>query len=345
MAEVRDGVDRRLRRPVAIKTLLPHLASRPDLRARFEAEARSAARLSHPNAVGVFDVGEDDGRPFIIMERLPGETLADRIQVGNVDTVWLRSMAIDVLDALAAAHDAGIVHRDVKPGNILIAADGRAKIADFGIAKSLDAAGDTTASGQLLGTPAYLAPERLNGAPASPRADIYSLGVVLYEALAGEKPFTGETPVLVARAVGQGQHRPLADIRPDLDGALVVSVERAMRTDPEARFASARDMQTALGPVTPRDATAVLTLPPSPAGRPDRPSTSTRRAVAVAAAVGAFVLLTLGAIGAFSSQGSERGSVTPTTAAPVATTSPPSTAAPVAQVPPTVRKHRGHGKD
>ena len=250
MSDVHAGFDRRLERPVAIKTLHAHMAARPDIRTRFELEARAAARLSHPNAVAVFDVGEDDGMPYIVMERLPGETLADRIAAGPVDPGWLRRAAGDVLGALAAAHASGIVHRDVKPGNILIGTDGCAKIADFGIAKSMqDATGglDVTATGQLIGTPAYLAPERLEGAPATPESDIYSLGVVLYEALAGAKPFAGETPIATARAIAAGDHAPLSRRCPALDPRLTGAVERAMAREPARRFASAAAMADALG--------------------------------------------------------------------------------------------------
>ncbi|HWC12642.1 MAG TPA: serine/threonine-protein kinase, partial [Acidimicrobiales bacterium] len=253
MAEVRAGTDRRLGRPVAIKFLLPEMAARADIRTRFEAEARAAASLSHPNAVAVFDTGEHDGAAYIVMERLPGETLADRMgarppDAGGADVDAVRTLATEVLGALGAAHAAGRVHRDGKPANILGAADGRAKVADFGIAKSVQdtPAGDLTLTGQLLGTPAYLAPERLDGAPASPQADIWSLGVVLYELLAGVRPFVADTPLGIARAAAAGAHRPLAEARPDLDPALVAAVERAIDPDPSARFASAPEMAAAL---------------------------------------------------------------------------------------------------
>ncbi|HEX2192616.1 MAG TPA: serine/threonine-protein kinase [Acidimicrobiales bacterium] len=251
MAEVRAGTDRRLGRPVAIKFLLPEMAARPDIRTRFEAEARAAASLSHPNAVAVFDTGEHDGAPYIVMERLPGETLADRMAARPgpaQDIEAVRTLAAEVLGALGAAHATGLVHRDVKPANILVAADGRAKVADFGIAKSVQdtPTGDLTVTGQLLGTPAYLAPERLDGAPASPRADIWSLGVVLYELLAGTRPFVAETPLGMARAAAAGEHTPLGELRPDVDPLLVAAVERAIDPDPSARFASGAEMAAAL---------------------------------------------------------------------------------------------------
>jgi len=254
MAEVRAGTDLRLQRPVAVKFLLPEMAARDDIRRRFEAEARAAASFSDPHAVAVFDTGEHEGQPYIVMERLPGETLGDRIRAGPVDPTWLRQVAREVLGALAAAHAVGLVHRDVKPGNILVTADGRAKIADFGIAKSLEGGGsegeagslDLTGTGQLLGTPAYLPPERLDGGPATARSDLYSLGVVLYEALTGRSPFPGDTPLATARAIVAGQYRPLHEVRPGLDPALVATVERAMATDPARRFDSAPAMSIAL---------------------------------------------------------------------------------------------------
>jgi len=248
MADVYDAVDDRLGRPVAVKVLRPEMAAQPDVRRRFEAEARAAARLSHPNAVAVFDTGVDETAPWLVMERLPGETLADRIRGdGPLDPEWVRRMAGDVLGALGAAHAAGLVHRDVKPGNILIGADGCAKIADFGIAKSLDVvADDHTVSGQLVGTPAYLAPERIDGEPATVRSDLYALGVVLYEALGGLRPFEGTTPMSIAYAV---QHAPvpaLDELRPDLPRPLVDAVMRAMARDPRDRFGSAAEMARAL---------------------------------------------------------------------------------------------------
>ena len=258
MAEVCAGTDLRLQRPVAVKFLLPEMAARDDIRRRFEAEARSAASLSNPHAVAVFDTGEHDGLPYIVMERLPGETLADRIAQGPVDPEWLRGVAREVLGALAAAHAAGLVHRDVKPGNILLTADGHAKIADFGIAKSVEGAGgDLTGTGQLLGTPAYLAPERLDGAPATPKSDLHSLGVVMYEALAGRCPFPGDTPLATARAVAAGDYVPLAEVCPGLDPDLVATVERAMATDPDRRFDTATAMAAALAPAVAGEPTLV----------------------------------------------------------------------------------------
>jgi len=254
MAEVKAGTDLRLQRPVAVKFLLPEMAARDDIRRRFEAEARAAASFSDPHTVAVFDTGEHEGLPYIVMERLPGETLADRIAGGPVDPAWLRRVSGEVLGALEAAHAVGLVHRDVKPSNILITADGHAKIADFGIAKSLegsDGARDLTGTGQLLGTPSYLPPERLDGAPATAKSDLYSMGVVLYEALSGRTPFPADTPLATARAIVAGQYEPLGQVRPGLDPSLVAAVEKAMATDPARRFPTATAMAAALAPLAP----------------------------------------------------------------------------------------------
>jgi hypothetical protein len=257
MSVVHDGFDERLQRPVAVKCLRAEMAARDDVRSRFETEARWAARLTHPHAVAVYDTGEDDGVPYMVMERLPGETLRGRMAAGPIDDVsWLRRIAVEVLGALGAAHDCGIVHRDIKPGNILLTTSGHAKVADFGIAKSLgldgDAPGeraDLTHTGQLVGTPSYLAPERLDGASATAQSDLWSLGVVLYEALAGQKPFVGDDPLSVAYAIKHVDPPSLVALRPDVPSDLALAVTRAMARDPARRWSSAGEMAAALRPV------------------------------------------------------------------------------------------------
>jgi serine/threonine protein kinase len=272
MAEVYDGRDERLARPVAVKLLRPDLAAVADLRRRFELEARAAARLTHPNVVAVYDAGEDNGRSYIVMERLRGESLADTIKRGPVDLGWLHRLAGDVLGALGAAHEAGIIHRDIKPANILFGPDGRAKVADFGIARVIespaaDAANVETAAaltgvGLVVGTAAYLAPERAMGEPATPQSDLYSLGVVLYEALTGTKPFPGTTPVAIAAAAVQGAAQDPLVLRPDADRQLVSVISRAMALDPAQRYATAAAMAADLRR-QPSPVTEIM-----PAGRP-----------------------------------------------------------------------------
>jgi serine/threonine protein kinase len=187
MAEVRDGWDNRLDRAVAVKLLHPGLVADPESRRRFENEARSAAALSHPNIVAIHDSGEHGGVPFIVMERLPGNTLADLVARDPLPQSVARAVLAQVLAALAAAHRSGILHRDIKPGNILFTSTGMAKVAVFGIAKAADSG--HTVAGQIVGTVAYLSPQRLAGEPATPSDDLYAVGAVGYEALTGRRAF------------------------------------------------------------------------------------------------------------------------------------------------------------
>ena len=271
MGTVYAGHDLRLDRDVAVKILRDDLTRDPSLRRRFEREARAAARVSHPNAVAIYDTGEDEARDtFIVMERLSGRTLGHELAEGPLDEVRLREVADAVLGALGAAHEHGLVHRDVKPGNILLTDDGTFKVCDFGIATSLDA-GDTTTR-VPLGTPAYTAPERLRGFSATERSDLYALGVVLYEAAAGSRPFAGDGAVAVAEAVVAGTHTDLHERRPDLSPAFVATVERALATDPAERFADADAMRAAFD--TPPSTAGTSTAgAPAPATVPLRPPT------------------------------------------------------------------------
>ena len=262
MGEVRRGVDLRLGRDVAIKFLRSDIAEQTAVRSRFEHEATSAARLSHPSAVTVFDTGESNGVPYLVMECLPGHTLADALLEGPLPEQRVRQLAVDLLGALHAAHSIGIVHRDVKPSNVLFTDDGRVKLADFGIAKSADLL-DQTMTGQLVGTPAYLAPERLRGDEASPASDIYSVGVVLYEALTGRKPFQGDTPIAVAYAIANSTPSPIREHVTDVDPRLARVIHRALAKNPSERFATAAALAAAISGHGPQsaagDATAVAT--------------------------------------------------------------------------------------
>ena len=247
MGQVNLAEDVRLVRPVAVKSLRPELARYADVRQRFIQEARAAARISHPNVVRVYDSGEQSGIPFLVMECLPGSTLVDELAWGPLDPARARQVGLDVLAGLDAAHRLGTIHRDVKPGNILLSAalDGPVKVSDFGIAKSADDR-SLTDSGSLVGTPAYLAPERVAGGPATPASDLYSVGVVLYEALAGRKPYDGETSLAVALAIHMGGAPGVLEARPDLDPALAEVVDRAIARHPAERWPSAAAMAEAL---------------------------------------------------------------------------------------------------
>jgi serine/threonine-protein kinase len=250
MSTVHAAFDRRLERQVAVKLLAEHLAEDPLFVARFRREALAAARLVHPNIVQVFDFGLDDasGRHYIVMELIDGQSCAqmlrDRGYLGVDEAVGIVSQACLGLDY---AHRGGVVHRDVKPGNLLRAdADGTVKLADFGIAKALSEESSITQVGSVLGTAAYLAPEQAAGEDIGPRADIYSLGVVTYQLLAGRLPYEAQS--LTELALKQQREAPplLDEINSNVPPALAAAVDRALVLDPRARYESAEDMRVAL---------------------------------------------------------------------------------------------------
>ena len=246
MAEVWEGKDEILDRPVAIKVLHPRLAGDDEFQERFRLEAVAAARLAHPNVVATFDTGIDGATAYIVMELVSGRTLREVLRnEGPLPVAKAVAIAAAVADALHYAHRAGLVHRDVKPGTILIGHDGRVKVADFGIAKAATDA-DLTQSGALLGTAKYLAPEQVAGQPQDQRSDVYGLGVVLYEMLRGQPPFTGDTDMAVAYQHAHAEPPKLRHLRPDVSRRLENIVLKAMAKSPEQRFASAGDMRTAL---------------------------------------------------------------------------------------------------
>ena len=247
MAEVVEAYDRKLDRRVAVK-LLRNGASDPRAHERFVHEAHAAARFTHPNVVRVFDVGEAGGQPYLVMELVEGRTLRqvidDRSQLPLEQAL---AVADSLLAALAAAHAHGLVHRDVKPANVLIGRDGRVKLADFGIAKAVEGvASSLTATGQVIGTPAYLSPEQVDGQEATPRTDLYAVGVVLYEMLAGVPPFRSDQPFAVALAHRHDPVPAIEEHRADVPPALAAVVTRALEKDPAQRYASAGEMRRAL---------------------------------------------------------------------------------------------------
>jgi serine/threonine-protein kinase len=246
MAEVWEGKDEILDRPVAIKVLHPRLAGDDEFQERFRLEAVAAARLAHPNVVATFDTGFDGGVAYIVMELVAGRTLRELIRdEGALPVAKAVAIAAAVADALHYAHEAGIVHRDVKPGNILIGFDGRVKVADFGIAKAATDR-DLTQSGALLGTAKYLAPEQVAGQPQDRRSDVYGLGVVLYEMLCGRPPFTGDTDMAIAFQHAHTEPPKLRPLCPGASRRLEGIVLEAMAKSPDERFATAADMRAAL---------------------------------------------------------------------------------------------------
>lgn len=245
MGQVWEAEDTVLHRMVAIKVLSEGLSADPVSAERFRREAQAAAGLSHSNVAGVFDYGEDDGTQFIVMELIEGETLADRIaREGRLDPREATRIASEVASALEVAHEAGIVHRDIKPGNVMLTRTGEVKVLDFGIAAA--AGPNLTATGFTIGTAAYLSPEQAGGNRAGPASDVYALGVVLYEMIAGQPPFTGETPVAVAAAHVSREVPNLTDAVPDVPAHLAMACEKALAKDPKLRPRTARDLRRML---------------------------------------------------------------------------------------------------
>lgn len=245
MGVVYRGTQVTLDRAVAIKMLAAHAADAEN-RERFRREALTLARLDHPNIVRIHDVEEEEGSSFIVMEFVGGGSLGDLLgSAGALPPSRAVSIVAPVLSALQAAHLAGVVHRDIKPDNILFTDSGQPKLTDFGIAHMRGGA-SRTRTGVMMGTPYYMSPEQALGRPVTPAADLYAVGVVLYEMLSGRVPFTGEDPVSVALQHVQGELVPLVDVRPDLPGPLCEIVHRAMARDPQRRFSSAASMQDAL---------------------------------------------------------------------------------------------------
>ena len=245
MAAVYLARDRDLDRPVAAKVLGEPLVLDDAFVQRFKREARTAAQLSHPNVVQVYDTGEEEGRLFIIMEYVDGAAL-DRLleREGRLAPQRVAELATQACSALHYAHGKGVVHRDIKPGNLLLRVDGVLKVADFGIARPPQGT-QLTEAGSVLGTAAYLAPEQVRGDPASPRSDIYSLGVVLYELLAGQPPRRIES--IAQLALRDEPVRPLREVEPGVPPALDAAVMRCLATDPEYRPASAEELAAEIG--------------------------------------------------------------------------------------------------
>ena len=329
MGEVWRATDTSLGRPVAVKVLKSEYADDPLFRSRFETEAQHAASLHHPGVASVYDVGESaalgaaDGsglpRPFLVMELVDGQPLSALLRGGQpLDPDAVRDLMAQAADAIGAAHRAGIVHRDVKPANLLVTPSRQVKITDFGIARATDGLG-LTATGQVMGTPQYLSPEQARGATATSASDVYSLGVVAFECLAGHRPFDADSPVATALA---HLNDPVPDLPPDVPRDLAAVVRRAMAKDPGERFAdgdafavalrdpaSATDTaaETAYVPMpvpdVPSEHTQVLNVPPQPAPVPSptpvtdpRPPTDERRSpwlvvLLVLALVAAIVLI------------------------------------------------------
>src|ERR1039458_7108356 len=262
-AQVYLAHDLLLDRPVAFKMLFPELSSDHSFVERFRREAQAVANLSHPNIVSVFDWGEADRTYYIVMEYVDGEPLSSVIRTqAPLSPTRAAAVAADIAKALSYAHRHGVVHRDVKPGNVLITADGQVKVADFGIARAIGASESVTQTGLVMGTATYFSPEQAQGLGVDGRSDVYALGVVLYEMVTGRSPFTADTPVAIAyKHVSETAALPSA-IEPRVPRDLEAIIMHAMAKQPQARYATTQDFHDDLERFM--RGLPVLAPPPSP---------------------------------------------------------------------------------
>ncbi len=275
MAQVFRARDRLLDRPVALKVLFPELSVDRAFVERFRREAQAAANLSHPNIVPVFDWGEDGGTYYIVMEYIDGQPLSQALRAGGPMPAGLAAqIGARVADALAYAHRHGVVHRDVKPGNVLLTNDEQVKVTDFGIARAINTEESLTQTGAVMGTATYFSPEQAEGVGVDARSDIYSLGVVLYEMVAGRPPFLGDSPVAVASKHVRERPAPLSGLNPAVPPALEAIIAKAMAKSPDLRYQSAAELRTDLQrfadgrPVSAGDPAATATLAATAAASP-----------------------------------------------------------------------------
>jgi eukaryotic-like serine/threonine-protein kinase len=309
MSTVYLARDATLDRDVAVKVMHREMSEQEDQLERFRQEARAVAKLSHPNVVAVIDAGEDGGHPYIVFEYVEGETLKQRIsRVGPLDTQDALAYAIEIARGLTVAHARNMVHRDIKPQNVLIDSEGRAKLTDFGISRQLEQDG-MTATGRVLGTTDYVAPEQAMGRAVDPRSDVYSLGVVLYEMLTGQVPFQADSQVGVAMKHVNEELPDVQQRRPEVSAAAALVVERATTKDPAQRYqevgemiddlATALEVEAARAGSTTGEATSVLDAVPPPQRKLSGGSRGSWAAIAL------LVLVAAGAIAAvfFISQG------------------------------------------
>ncbi len=251
MGEVWRAEDTRLLRPVAIKILSERIANDPEWKARFLREARTIAQLNHPNIATIYSIEQQEDKLFIAMELVEGESLSTVLARGPLPPPEAVSIIRQVAEALAEAHEKGIVHRDVKPDNIIVGKRG-VKVLDFGIAKQLVSTSDAptlTQAGLIVGTPYYMSPEQALGRPVDARSDLFSLGVVLYEAIAGKRPFEGESVTETMMNIIMQESPPVATIAPTIPPSLMAVIDRSLQKKPERRFGSAGEMVDALARV------------------------------------------------------------------------------------------------
>jgi eukaryotic-like serine/threonine-protein kinase len=314
MGEVYRALDTRLDRTVAIKVLASHLSSSPELKQRMEREARAISSLNHPNICHLYDIGSQDGADYLVMEFLEGETLAERLRKGALPLNEVFKIGMAVAEALAFAHRSGIVHRDLKPGNIMLTQSG-AKLMDFGLAKPLgmqaSSAGSGTAppsftagatlsgpspltplttAGSIIGTIQYMSPEQLEGKEADARSDIFAFGAVLYEMVAGKRPFSGKSQISLASSILESDPAPISTVKPQAPPAFEHVVTTCLQKNPEERYQTAHDIKLELQWIA-ADKSSPVAAPATPA-----PSRSRERLGWAAALVAAIVLTAAAAL-------------------------------------------------
>ena len=324
MSSVYKAHDRLLDRQIAIKVLHPHFTQDEEYVERFRREARSVAQLSHPNIVTVIDRGEDGGRQFIVFEYVEGENLKQLLErTGPMPVREALLMALQMARALSFAHERGLIHRDVKPQNVLLNADGQAKMTDFGIARSVDVQG-VTITGTVLGTSEYIAPEQARGQQVDAQTDVYSLGVVLYELLVGGVPYEGETFVTVALKHVNEPVPYVLDHRPDLPPRVATAVERAMAKSPDDRSTMAElvaELEACLAELDPSAEQATMISRQPVAQRPDRRPPRRKRRLGVlwpiAAVLAVLAVAGLAALGALALRDGDDGSPSAATGQPI----------------------------
>ncbi len=315
MAEVYRGVDPVLNRTVAIKVLLPQFARDASFVERFRREAQAAARLNHPNIVSVYDTGADGDTQYIVMEFIEGRTLAEALAAGRRPSpVQSAEIAQKICSALSAAHAQGVIHRDIKPGNVMVTREGTVKVMDFGIARITSGVETAPQTSAVLGTASYLSPEQAQGLPLDARTDIYSLGTVLYEMLTGRPPFMGETPVAVAYKQVNETPVPPSQINADVPPRLDAVVMRALSKNPANRYQTAKEFSEDLGrviedqdvhatPLMPGagpgagDATQVISRPPATSVLPPQEEEGSGRKVWLGILIGVLIVAVLGGAG------------------------------------------------
>ncbi len=284
MGDVWRGTDEVLGRTVAVKVLLPALLDEPGFAERFRGEARTMANVNHPGVVDIYDYGTDDGTAYLVMEYVEGDALSTTLsRVGRLTPARTMALVAQAADALQAAHEKGIVHRDVKPGNLLVRPNGTLVLTDFGIARSA-LVGQLTAAGAVMGTASYISPEQASGGIATPASDVYALGVVAYQCLAGHRPFEGDNPLDIAMKHVREMPPSLPADTPPVIRSIV---ERAMAKEPSARWASAAQLaavarQAAAAPSNPHPAPSTRVAASVPGTRSISPA-ATGRAVSPAA--------------------------------------------------------------